>query len=72
MGKDLHIGLRGKADSWVNEKPKERKEPGVKVTVDLPVELHQKLKILCVMERVNIADKVRSWIEEKLNERSAG
>jgi hypothetical protein len=55
-------------DQWVKEKAKEPGQEVKRVTVDLPIEIHQKLKIRCVMERVNIADMVRKWIEEKLNE----
>ena len=68
--KDVKITPRPRktADQWVSSKPKEPTGEVKRVTVDLPVELHQKLKIKCVMERVNIADMVKSWIEEKLRE----
>ena len=71
MKKDVRITSKPHktADQWVSSnKPKEPTGEVKRVTVDLPVETHQKLKIKCVMERVNIADMVRSWIEEKLGE----
>jgi hypothetical protein len=66
---------RKSPDQWIEERTKGRPAPAgdtKRVTVDLLIELHQKLKIKCVMERVNIADMVRGWIEEKLNERPPG
>jgi hypothetical protein len=59
---------RKTADQWVSSKPKEPTGEVKRVTVDLPMEIHQKLKIKCVLENVRIADMVRSWIEEKLSE----
>jgi ParG protein len=62
---------RQTAEEWaegIEPAPKKSTGDVKRVTVDLPIEIHQKLKIRCVMERVNIADMVRKWIEEKLNE----
>jgi hypothetical protein len=61
---------RRTAEEWAEGVSTPAKPTGdiKRVTVDLPIEVHQKLKIRCVMERVNIADMVRKWIEEKLNE----
>jgi hypothetical protein len=61
---------RRTADEWAEGVPTPEKPTGdvKRVTVDLPIEVHQRLKIKCVMERVNIADMVKKWIEEKLNE----
>jgi hypothetical protein len=68
--KDVKITPRPRktADQWASSKPKEPIGEVKRVTVDLPVEIHQKLKIKCVMERVRIADMVRGWIEEKLKD----
>jgi hypothetical protein len=70
MKKDVRITSKPHktADQWVSSKPKEPIGEVKRVTVDLPVEIHQKLKIKCVMERVGIADMVRGWIEEKLKD----
>jgi hypothetical protein len=61
---------RRTAEEWAEGVSTPEKPTGdvKRVTVDLPIEVHQKLKIKCVMERVNIADMVRKWIEEKLGE----
>jgi hypothetical protein len=55
-------------DQWAKGAPEKPTGDVKRVTVDLPIEVHQRLKIKCVMERVNIADMVRRWIEEKLGE----
>jgi ParG len=61
---------RRTAEEWAEGVSTPEKPTGdvKRVTVDLPIEVHQKLKIRCVVERVNIADMVKKWIEEKLNE----
>jgi hypothetical protein len=71
MAKQLNVSLKPhkSAEAWLKEKSTHKTEEEVKrVTVDLPIALHQKLKIKCVLENVRIADMVRSWIEEKLSE----
>jgi hypothetical protein len=62
--KELEINLKKKADTWVKAKPKTMGRM-VRLTVDVPPDLHQKLKMKCVMERTTIADMVRGWIEEQ-------
>jgi hypothetical protein len=66
----MSLKPRRSAEEWAEGVSTPEKPIGdvKRVTVDLPIEVHQKLKIRCVMERVNIADMVRKWIEEKLNE----
>jgi hypothetical protein len=61
---------RRTAEEWAEgvSRPEKPTSDVKRVTVDLPIEVHQRLKIKCVMERVNIADMVRQWIEEKLSE----
>jgi hypothetical protein len=61
---------RRTAEEWAEGVSAPEKPTGdvKRVTVDLPLEVHQKLKIKCVVERINIADLVRRWIEEKLGE----
>jgi hypothetical protein len=69
--KQLNVSLKPhkSAEAWLKEKSTHKTEEEVKrVTVDLPIALHQKLKIKCVVEKVRIADMVRGWIEEKLSE----
>jgi hypothetical protein len=66
--KDLNINLRQKrATAWT--KGKRRIEVKmVRLTIDVAPDMHQKLKMKCVVERTTIADMVRGWMEEKLRE----
>jgi hypothetical protein len=73
--KDIKMSLKPhkSAEQWLDERSQDTTSKDAprdvkRVTVDLPIEVHQKLKIKCVVERINIADLVRRWIEEKLNE----
>jgi hypothetical protein len=65
--KDYDIKLKEKADTWVKEKPKVAGKT-IRLTIDLDADVHQKLKMRCVAERITIADMMRRWIEEKLHE----
>jgi hypothetical protein len=65
--KDLEIKLKKdkKAENWVKEKPKLPTSKMIRLTVDVSPNLHMKLKLKCVQERITIADMIRGWIEEK-------
>jgi hypothetical protein len=64
--KDLKIPLKPKdPDEWVKEKPKTN-EPTIRLTVDLPRDLHRKLRFRAFDESIPMAELVRKWIEEKL------
>jgi hypothetical protein len=70
--KEIEINLKEKkkADAWVKDKPKIRGRM-IRLTIDITPELHQKLKLKCVMERSTIADIVRGLLEEKVRDQSA-
>jgi hypothetical protein len=54
-----------KAESWIREKRRIESKK-VRLTIDVTPEMHQRLKMKCVMEHTTIADMVRGWMEEKL------
>lgn len=66
--KDFDINLKKKADTWVKDRPANRRVTGrmIRLTIDVTPELHQKLKMKCVMEHCTIADMVRSLLEDLL------
>ncbi len=63
--KDYDINLKKKTDTWVKAKPKTTGRM-IRLTIDVTPELHQKLKMKCVMEHCTIADMVRSLLEDLL------
>jgi predicted HicB family RNase H-like nuclease len=73
MRKKLSIGLRPgtvrDAEEWVNERPDDEQKPVEDVslkrlTIDIPENLHRKLKVKAATEGVRMADLVRAWITE--------
>ena len=52
------------ADSWVADKPPAA-EPVKRLTIDIPLGLHRRVKTGCVREEVPIADVVRDFLERR-------
>lgn len=73
MSKRVKMSARAKArpdpDQWVESRdpaePKQRVKPK-RLTIDIDPELHRKLKLSCVERNIQIADLVRSMIENDL------
>lgn len=75
MTKKVSFGARqvgaGKPDanSWVanrEAKAKPEKQPMKRLTIDLPAEVHARLKAQCAMRGVKMSDEIRAFVEEKL------
>lgn len=73
-GKRVAIGLKPgvqkRAEEWVTEPATSRVEEDAltatkRLTIDVPEELHRRLKVKAAVEGVNMADLVRAWITEK-------
>jgi hypothetical protein len=65
--KDFDINLKQrKAVDWVKGKRRRIEAKMVRLTIDVTPDMHQKLKMKCVVERTTIADMIRGWMEEKL------
>ena len=62
----LKPGVQKHAEAWVGEghAPATPRGPQKRLTIDIPVELHRKLKVKAASDGVRMADLVRSWIEE--------
>ena len=52
------------ADAWVADKPA-APEPVKRLTIDLPLGLHRRVKAGCVREEVYIADLVRQFLDRR-------
>ncbi|PAU74062.1 hypothetical protein [Halomonas salipaludis] len=54
------------ADAWVGSRTQDApKEPMKRLTIDIPAELHSKLKADCAMRGRKMADEVRDLLTEK-------
>jgi hypothetical protein len=58
------------ADEWIDRasKPALPGEPMKRLTIDVPVSLHQRIKIRCAMEGFKMADVIRDMLAEKFPE----
>lgn len=76
MSKKVAFGARptggGKpadADGWVSDRVTEAapvRPPMKRLTVDLPADVHARLKAHCAMRGVKMVDEIRAFVEEKL------
>lgn len=66
-----HAVAAGDADSWVKsrEAGEAEKQPMKRLTVDLPAELHARVKAQCAMRGVKISDEIRAMLEERFKSR---
>jgi predicted HicB family RNase H-like nuclease len=55
------------ADTWVENRVTET-ESIKRLTIDIPKDLHRRLKLLAAGQGVNMADLVRGWIEEGVDQ----
>ena len=52
-------------DDWVSgEKPTDR-EPTKRLTIDLPLSLHKRVKAQCAMENVAIIEVIREFLNQR-------
>jgi hypothetical protein len=51
-------------DDWVNQKPPQADDvPMKRLTVDIPEDLHARIKIGCATKRLKMSDAVRALLE---------
>ena len=56
------------ADSWVESRKGEGKEPSKRLTIDVPVSLHKRIKSQCAAEDTLMADVIRGLLEKRFPE----
>lgn len=78
MSKKVSIGTRPSAasktadpESWVQDRRAGQgapvaKPPMKRLTIDLPAELHARLKAQCALRGVKMVDEIRSILEDRL------
>lgn len=55
------------ADDWVQTRSTDS-EAMKRLTIDIPADLHRRLKLLAAGQGVNMADLVRGWIERGVDQ----
>ena len=59
-------GTAADPDSWVaSRQPGSEKLPMKRLTVDLPADLHARVKAQCALRGMKISDEIRAMLEEK-------
>lgn len=52
------------ADSWVKNREVETKEAMKRLTIDVPVSLHKRIKSSCALKDLVMADVIRDLLEQ--------
>jgi hypothetical protein len=67
VAKKIEIGVRPTAranpDDWVSGQ--QGKEPLKRLTIDLPRDLHTRVKVRCAQEGTKMSDKIRELLERE-------
>lgn len=56
---------QGSPDKWVADRLTKSVEPMKRLTIDVPLSLHQTVKSQCAMEGENMADVIRGMLEQR-------
>lgn len=56
-------------DSWVNNRLTLTEEPMKRLTIDIPLSLHQRVKSECALRGVKMADEVRDLLDAQFGEK---
>jgi hypothetical protein len=54
----------GNADAWVHNREAGEPEPMKRLTIDVPLSLHKRIKSQCAIENLIMADVVRDLLEK--------
>lgn len=73
MAKRVSFGRKEKApesleaspDKWVDTGEKTEDRDTFRFTIDLPTELHQRIKISCTMNKVTMKDRIIEILDEQ-------
>jgi hypothetical protein len=57
-------------DDWVADRPNRTTEPTKRLTIDVPVSLHQRIKVQCTLQGQNMADVLRAILEDQFRSES--
>ena len=57
--------LSSKADAWVQNRNTGAKEPIKRLTIDLPISLHSKIKATCAMRGAKMVEEIRELLMQR-------
>jgi hypothetical protein len=57
--------LSHKADAWVQNRSTDVQEPIKRLTIDLPVSLHTRIKATCAMRGAKMVEEIRELLMQK-------
>ncbi len=53
------------ADDWVDDRDAINREPTKRLTIDVPLSLHKRIKSQCAMQNLVMADEIRELLEQR-------
>jgi len=57
--------LSSRADVWVRNRSTDTEEPIKRLTIDLPISLHSKIKATCAMRGAKMVEEIRELLIQK-------
>lgn len=55
----------GSIDTWVTGETHENREAMKRLTIDVPISLHKRIKSQCAMQNLVMADVIRELLEQR-------
>ncbi len=62
---------RATLDDWVDGRPSRTVESTKRLTIDVPVSLHQRIKVQCTLQGQNMADVLRAILQAQFGAETA-
>ena len=56
------------ADDWVEDRSAINREPTKRLTIDVSLKLHKRIKSQCAMQNLVMADEIRDLLEQRFPE----
>jgi hypothetical protein len=57
--------LASNVDDWVLDRESTNQEPMKRLTIDVPLSLHKRIKSQCSMQNLAMADEIRELLERR-------
>ncbi len=55
----------GSVDDWVHDRETDNREPMKRLTIDVSLKLHKRIKSQCAMQDLVMADEIRELLERR-------
>lgn len=72
MSKKVSFGAKrpsiqqtGNVDDWVHDRETTSREPMKRLTIDVPLSLHKRIKSQCALHNLVMADEIRELLERR-------